>query len=585
MDRNNIIGLVLMFLMLLVYFQFLAPSPQEIAQQDNKTQTQDSTKSQESTIAALQIDTTQYGNFAAALQGQAQEVVLENKDLQITFSNKGGRISKVLLKGYQTYDQKPLLLFDESNSQMQYEVNSAEGKIDLYQLFFEPKLEGNQLEFSLRIGQKQIVQRYTLAPEGFLLNYEVAQEGNAFQNKEARFLWKAQLHKTEEDMQQSRIKSTINYHTEEGGFDFLTEASTDPQNQSTEKLQWMAFQQKFFLAAFLAPEQKPFPKANIGTKVPEESAKVVKEYEAQVSLEAATGQYQFYFGPNQYRVLGEVGAPDFVKNIGLGWAIFGWVNRFMIVPIFNFLEGFVGNYGLIILLLVVLIKTLLFPLVYRSYTSMAKMRVLKPELDAIKEKNGDDMQKNQVEQMELYRQVGINPLSGCVPMLLQMPILFAMFVFFPNAIELRQQSFLWAHDLSTYDAIVRFSFDIPFYGNHVSMFTLMMTASTIVYTWYNNQNTPNLQGPMKTMGYIMPLVFLFVLNSYSAGLTFYYFCSNMVSIGQQLLIRRFVDEDKIRQKLDANRKKNKEGKKSSFQQRLEDAMKAKAEAQKNKNKA
>lgn len=584
MDRNNVIGLVLIFLMLLVYFQFLAPSPQDIAQQDNKPKTQDSTQNQNKQIAP-RIDTTQYGSFAPALQGEEKEIVLENKDLQITFSNKGGRISKVLLKGYQTYDQKPLLLFEERNSQMQYQVNSAEGSIDLYQLFFEPKLEGNQLEFSLAAGKKRIIQRYTLAPEGFLLDYEVAQEGNAFQNKEASFLWKAQLQKTEEDLQQSRIKSTINYSTAEGGFDFLTEASTDPQSRDTEKLEWMAFQQKFFLAALLAPAQKPFPKATVSTSVPQENTKIVKEYESKIALETATGQYQFYFGPNQYRVLSEVNAPDFVKNIGLGWAIFGWVNRFLIIPIFNFLESFIGNYGLIIVLLVVLIKTLLFPLVYRSYTSMAKMRVLKPELDAIKEKNGDDMQKNQVEQMELYRQVGINPLSGCVPMLLQMPILFAMFVFFPNAIELRQESFLWAHDLSTYDAIVRFGFEIPFYGNHVSMFTLMMTASTIVYTWYNNQNTPNLQGPMKTMGYIMPLVFLFVLNSYSAGLTFYYFCSNMVSIGQQLLIRKFVDESKIRQKLDENRKKNKEGKKSSFQQRLEEAMKAKAEAQKNKNKA
>lgn len=231
--------------------------------------------------------------------------------------------------------------------------------------------------------------------------------------------------------------------------------------------------------------------------------------------------------------------------------------------------------------MVFILRLFLAPLTYKSHMGMAKMRVMKPELDEIKAKHGDDMTKAQQEQMALYQKVGINPLSGCIPMLLQMPILFAMFYFFPNSIELRQEAFLWADDLSTYDSILNLPFTIPFYGDHVSLFTLLMTASTLLYTWSNSQMT-TVQGPMKTVQYVMPITFLFFLNSYSAGLTFYYFVSNLVSFGQMALFRKLIDEDKIKQTLDENRKKNANKKKGSFQQRLEDAMKAQQNNTKNK---
>jgi YidC/Oxa1 family membrane protein insertase len=234
--------------------------------------------------------------------------------------------------------------------------------------------------------------------------------------------------------------------------------------------------------------------------------------------------------------------------------------------------------------MVLIIRVILSPLTYKSHMSMAKMKVLKPELDLIKEKHGDDMQKAQQEQMQLYSKVGINPLSGCIPMLLQFPILLAMFNFFPNSIELRQKSFLWAHDLSTYDSILDLPFTIPFYGDHVSLFTLLMTASTILYTWSNSQMQAQMQGPMKTMQYVMPVMFLFFLNSYSSGLTFYYFVSNIVSFGQIALFRKFVDEDKILKKLEENRKKNANKKKSAFQLKLEEAMKASEQTKKKKKK-
>lgn len=249
---------------------------------------------------------------------------------------------------------------------------------------------------------------------------------------------------------------------------------------------------------------------------------------------------------------------------------------------FHWLEQFISNYGVIIIILVLVIKTLLFPLSYKSYISMAKIKVLKPELDEIKEKYGDDMTKAQQEQMQLYQKVGVNPLSGCVPVLLQMPILLAMFNYFPNAIELRQEPFLWADDLSTYDSILDLPFTIPFYGDHVSLFVLLMTASTILYTWSNNQAS-TVQGPMKNMQYFLPLIFMFVLNSFPAALSFYYFVSNIVTFGQQAIIRKFVDDDKIRKILEENKKRNKNKKKSKFQQRLEEAMKASEETRKPNN--
>jgi YidC/Oxa1 family membrane protein insertase len=252
------------------------------------------------------------------------------------------------------------------------------------------------------------------------------------------------------------------------------------------------------------------------------------------------------------------------------------------MPVFNFLQTFIGNYGIIILVLVVFIKLLLMPLTYSSYMGMAKMRLLKPELDAIKEKNGDNMAQAQQDQMKLYQQAGVNPFSGCIPLILQMPIIFSMFYLFPNSIDLRQQPFLWAEDLSTWDSIVTLPFSIPFgYGNHVSLFVLLMTASQLVFQWQNNQITA-VQGPMKSMGYVMPLVFLFMLNSFSAGLSFYYFVSNLITFAQQAVIKRFVDEDKIKAIMDENKKKAASGnsKKSKFMSKLEDAMKASEEARK-----
>jgi YidC/Oxa1 family membrane protein insertase len=348
---------------------------------------------------------------------------------------------------------------------------------------------------------------------------------------------------------------------------------------------WVSIKQKFFLSSIIAKNN--FAGAELATATPEGDSSIVEEesmklFIAKAQLIEGKTNFKFYTGPNDYQEI-DVVAEKFEKNVYLGWPPVFWINKFVIFPVFHFLTKFIGNYGLIIIILVILLKLVLAPLSYKSYLSMAKMKVLKPDLDVIKEKHGDDMTKVQQEQLKLYQQVGVNPISGCIPVLLQMPILFAMFYLFPASIELRQQPFLWAEDLSTYDSIIQLPFVIPFgVGSHLSLFTLLMTVSTLIYTWQNNQLS-SVQGPMKSMSYIMPVIFFFVLNSFSAGLTFYYFVSNLVTFAQQAIIRRFVDDNKIKVLLEENRKKNAAGgggKKSKFMSRLEDAMKASEEARK-----
>jgi YidC/Oxa1 family membrane protein insertase len=408
---------------------------------------------------------------------------------------------------------------------------------------------------------------------------------NILRNEPLQFNWVNRLRRLELDMEQSRITSTINYYTTNNDFNQISESSKSPEEQRIETpLQWVALKQKFFLSSIIA-RNTSFAGGVLQTNVDPADSNTVKTLQANLlipvsELKGGGGNFTFYFGPNDYQVVKYV-AEGFGENVYFGWPIVRVVNRYFIVPLFHLLEKVTNNYGLIIILLVVIVKMLLLPLSYKSYISLAKTKVLQPEIQAIKDKYGDDMQKVQQEQMKLYGQVGVNPLSGCIPVLLQMPILLALFSLFPNLIELRQKEFLWSSDLSTYDSIASLPFTLPIYGSHISLFTILMTLSSIAFAYFNNQ-VSTVQGPMKSLQYVMPVMFMFILNSLPAGLTFYYFVSNMVTIGQQLVIRRFVDEDKIKRVLEENKIKNKDKKKSKFQQRLEDALKNAEEAKKRK---
>ena len=596
-----------MFALLAVYFTWFAPEPpapellttqEEPIAETVAEATSSDTANITSTLPAISdsaqatLNTQKYGDFAFAASGTASTKTIENDELILTLTNQGGRIKEVVLKKHKDYLGNPLVLVDGSKSKSDLIVDHNGKKVNLSDLTFVPNItkiggDTTQISYVLSNGSFSIIQKYLLPAKGFEVAYSIESKNlNTVLNPtDVNYNWNHAINRAENNLEDGRYNSNVRYYLENGDYDELAERSNEFEDETLgELVKWVSFKQKFFTAAIIA--NSSFRSGYVSQTVDFGDTTSVKNLSMQMLIpysDFANGfGARYYFGSNNYDILKKV-APEFEENLDMGWGPLPLVNKYLIIPIFHFLERFFTNYGIIILIIVVVIRIILAPLTWKSHMSMAKMRAMKPELDEIKAKHDGDMQKAQQEQMKLYQQVGINPVSGCIPMLLQMPILFSLFFFFPNAVELRQQSFLWAHDLSTYDSVLRLPFEIPFYGDHVSLFTLLMTLSTILYTWSNSQIT-TVQGPMKTLQYMMPIMFLFVLNSYASGLTFYYFVSNMVTFGQTMLFRKIIDEDKIHALLQENKKKNSNKKKSKFQQRLEDAMKANQEAQKKSKK-
>ncbi|MEQ8927916.1 MAG: membrane protein insertase YidC [Fulvivirga sp.] len=597
MDKNQATGLILIALMLITYFTFFKPEvpPQEepIAQTEEVEKSLDMPDSAAISPAPTLPDSlldeenrTKYGVFAPGANGESTLAVLENELVKLSIDTKGAKITEVLLKNFKSKDDQPVRLITEKTNEFSTLITSMSKSIDLNELYYSSSSsnssDGQTITFSLNLGNgKSVSHQYFLAHDTYEVDYNLKLTGldGDVTKDEILFNWNEQMITQEKDVEMSRINSTVNYYTLSDGFDELSERSTEYEEEIVnESIKWSTIKQRFFLSAILA--EKSFSKGKFSTDVDLNNPEMVKNAKVSLSIPkedittSEGGNFTYYFGPNDYHITTEF-SEGFSKNLWLGYPPMLWVNKYVIIPLFDLLNNVLDNYGLIIILIVLVIKLVLSPLSYKSYLSMAKMKVLKPELDEIKEKHGDDMSKAQQEQMKLYQQVGVNPISGCVPMLLQMPILLAMFYFFPQSIELRGEGFLWADDLSNYDSIMSLPFEIPFYGDHVSLFVLLMTASTILIT-YSQQQVSSVQGPMKSLSYMMPVIFMFVLNSYPAALSFYYFVSNIVTFGQQVLIRKFVDEDKIRTILDENKKNAGNRKKSKFQQRLEDAMKAQA---------
>jgi YidC/Oxa1 family membrane protein insertase len=367
--------------------------------------------------------------------------------------------------------------------------------------------------------------------------------------------------------------------------DYLSFTSDDEEKINA-RLNWVAFKQQFFSAIIIAKDGFEKPTNLVSEK--NEKSKYIKDLSAQFELPYLhkTNEqlnFQFYFGPNHYKTLKAYNS-GFEELIPLGWGIFGWVNQYIIINIFDFLSKYMSNYGLIILLLTIIIKLALSPFTYKAYLSQAKMKVLKPEIDKITEKHKKkDPMKSQQETMALYRKAGVNPMGGCLPMLFQFPILIAMFRFFPASIELRQKSFLWADDLSSYDSIMSLPWDIPFYGDHVSLFTLLMTVSTIMYTRMNSQSMGGQMEQMKWIMYLMPIMFLGFFNNYAAALSYYYFLANIFTFSQQYFMKRFIDEDALLAQLEANKKKP-EKPKSKFQKKLENMQRKQEQQMKKRGK-
>lgn len=603
MDKNQFIGLILMFALLAVYFTWFAPEPpiieesQEAASAAQPVQTDSlSAPSQKLTQLADSLWQAQnrstFGAFAFALSEEETETSVENDDLKITFTSKGGRIKQVIMKNHKDHLGEDFELVGPDKSSMNFTITHNAKPLKLDDLQFQTEKEERSdttlLTFTLK-GEHFLLQHiYSIPAQGFEIGFQtLSQNLNAVLDPvDIAYQWNHTAKRAERTLEDSRRNANVRYYQTNGEYDELSETSEDFEEQNiATQLSWVSFKQKFFAASILS--ERPFSSGYVSQKVDFADSSSIKAMSMALAIpysDYISGlDMKYYFGTTQYNTLKTI-APEFERNLDMGWGPLPIVNKFLIIPIFNVLRGFMSNYGLIIIIIVVIVRLILSPLTYKSHMSMAKMRVMKPELDALKEKLGDDMQKVQQEQMKLYQQVGINPLSGCIPLLFQMPILFSLFFFFPNAVELRGQSFLWAHDLSTYDSILDLPFAIPFYGSHVSLFTLLMTLSTLATIWSNSQVSASVQGPMKTIQYFMPVMMLFFLNNYASGLTFYYFVSNMVTFGQTVLFRKLIDEDKIHQILQENKKKNANKKKSKFQQRLEDAMKASQEAQRNNKK-
>jgi YidC/Oxa1 family membrane protein insertase len=605
MDRNTVIGFSLIFLILAGYYWYTAPSPEEQARMQEmrdsialvEKRASDSLalvaqkETQNSSVAvsdAANETASKSQELAAFEKGTDSIIILKNKQLTLRFHTQGGSLNSVKLNEYKRSDKTDLELLVDGKNNMGWTWTDQKGQeLNSRNFFWEvSECSDSVMAFRLSVNENQYIeQRYVINEnKPYVVDYDVNVIGFSNYvrrgNSDFRFDWAATLQKQERDMKWEEQHTAIVYKLSEESPTTLT-TTEEAEELLKSPVKWIAFKQQYFTAligssADISTDAKLTMKmktdnSDSSLDIKPLSARIFMEYKGEENRNAA---YHFYFGPNHYKTLENtdlgVANAELERIIPLGWGIFGWVNRGVVIPVFSALDGIIGSTGIIIMLLTIIIKTLLLPLVYKSYISTAKMRILKPEIEAIKEKHGNDLQKTQQENMALYKKAGVSPLSGCVPMLLQLPILFAMFQFFPVAFELRQKAFLWAADLSQYDG-PSLGFSIPFYGDHVSFFTLLMTVSTLIYTHLNNQIS-GVTGQMKYIGYFMPVIFLGVLNDYASGLTWYYFVSNMITFGQQFVIRKTVDDQKLHAQIAAARKKP--AKKSKFQERMELAMKA-----------
>tara|TARA_B110000196_G_scaffold190798_1_gene163504 strand:- start:11651 stop:13474 length:1824 start_codon:yes stop_codon:yes gene_type:complete len=603
-DKNSLIGLLLMGFILIIFNTYFFPQV-EVA----KTEKKDTTGIVTTTVNEVQIEQSkteiiadaivdslfnqqfvnQYGVFANTAIGTEKESVLENEKLKITFSNKGGRITSVILKEFQTHDSLPLQLFDADSSR--FNLQFSVGKpINAENLFFVAKQNGNALSMKLMANANHYVEYIYTITDDYLIDFDIhlvgmenlIPSGVNYMNLE----WQMKTPQTEKSKSNQDMYTGIQYqYSADKEVDYLSFTSDDEEKINA-RLNWVAFKQQFFSAIIIAKDG--FEKPTHLESEKNENSKYIKNLSAQFELPYQHKNneqlnFQFYFGPNHYKTLKSYNA-GFEKLIPLGWGLFGWVNQYIIINLFDFLSKYMSNYGLIILLLTIIIKLALSPFTYKAYLSQAKMKVLKPEIDKITEKHKKkDPMKSQQETMALYRKAGVNPMGGCLPMLFQFPILIAMFRFFPASIELRQKSFLWADDLSSYDSIMSLPWDIPFYGDHVSLFTLLMTVSTIMYTRMNSQSMGGQMEQMKWIMYLMPIMFLGFFNNYAAALSYYYFLANIFTFSQQYFMKRFIDEDAILAQLEANKKKPAKPK-SKFQKKLEDMQRKQEQQMKKRGK-
>ena len=600
MDRNTFTGLFLILIILVGSTFLMQPSDEDIKREKAKQSqdsiakvkkaetpvlVQDSTK----TVVLPAIDSTliKSGPFGSAQSGSNEPIVLENELLKVKISPTGGRIASVELKKFKTYRQLPLIMFEGQGNKFGLIFGAAGKNISTNDLYFQPLgtsfsvANNDSASLTMRLNYsegKYIDYIYSLTGDSYNVGLTIATKGMQDvvtpTQKHLTLNWETILKQKEKDLVSEQRYSSTYFKQGDESVDYLSLTESETKSISEAKIKWFSFKQHFFSNVLIA--KNSFDKGELIVNTSPDS-NTVKSFAANMQIpferqEVTSYPMDFYFGPNQLNILEKQGF-EIEKQIDLGYWPLKYINRWIVLPVFNFLERFGWGYGLIILVLTVLLKMVLLPLTYKSYLSMAKMRILKPEMDEIKGKVGDDNPTLlQQEYLKLYKKAGVNPLGGCLPMLLQLPIIMAFFFFFPNLFELRQKSFLWMDDLSTFDAFFQMGFNIPFLGSHISLMCILMTISTLIYTYFNNQ-VSGATGQMKYIGYITPIIFFGVLNSYPSGLNYYYFLANMMTFAQQYIIRMFVNDDKIHAQIQENKKKpQSEKKKSGFQQRMEDYM-------------
>lgn len=549
------------------------------------------------------------GVFFKVMEGQDTFYLIENDLIRVKIASKGAVIKQVELKEFLTYDKKPLVLYNNESNFFDLSFQSTRSLVKTSDLYFSPmagvkdagsttKVSGDSLVVSFRApasnaaGEETgaIIFRYTFHKDVFDFDFNVDfEKRNSFLTAGSNYMtvnWNADLARNEKSLSTERSSSTVYYCDDEKDVDYLSETSDDDESLKY-AVKWVSFKQQFFSTTLISKTR--FSSAELKTYTRDlKDTTYLKTMQASMNLEYNSDKdssiaFTYYAGPNKYKILRGYDLA-LERQIPLGWSFapLAWINRFAVIPVFNWLESYALNYGIIILILTILLKIVLFPIALRTYKSSAKMRILKPEIDEIGKRypKKEEAAKKQAATMELYKKAGVSPLSGCIPMLLQFPILIALFRFFPASIELRQQPFLWADDLSSYDSILNLGFEIPYYGDHVSLFTLLMTISTIIYTRLNDRmmgSATSMPG-MKTMMYLMPIMFLGFFNSYASGLSYYYLLANLITFAQIFAIRRFMNEDKLHLQIEQSKKKP--VKKSNWQKRLEEAAKARGIQQK-----
>ena len=562
--------------------------------------------------------------LAAARDAEEREFVVENDVMAVTFSTRGGQIRDVLLKDYTKYAPRgerniPVSLMDPATARFDLSFFVKNGlnnvKVNTMEYVFTPSAVettadgAKAVRMRLPISETAALEyEYliydTKAPaRDYLVDFDVRLVNMAAEMANQTSIgidWSNTSYQNERGFKNENMYTTVAYRFPgESSIEELSMSDEERSKEITTSVNWVAFKQHYFSSVFIAPQNLSY--ADVGFTTAQPGSGYIKDFSARMTVPytAQTEGYDFafYFGPNEYSILKKVGDTDagdgdlyLERLIPLGWGIFGWINRWCVIPVFDFLRNYIPSFGIIILILAVLVRLVISPLTYKSYVSMAKMRLIKPQVDELAKKypKQEDAMKRQQATMELYKKAGINPMGGCIPMLIQMPILIAMFRFFPASIELRGQSFLWAGDLSSYDSVLNLPFSIPFYGDHVSLFALLMALSTFGYSYYSYQQTassqPQMAGMKFMMLYLMPLMLLFWFNDYSSGLCYYYLLSNLLTIGQTLIIRRMVDDTKIQAIMQANAARKSNGKKSKFQQRYEELLRQQEAQQRAKRK-